>query len=59
MVDKTAVPMEEYTSLQYNNDVNGMIGLYQGKYAMFFVPVYGCLYTNESYGQIPEAQTSV
>lgn len=54
MVDKTAVPMEEYTSLQYNNDVNGMIGLYQGKYAMFFVPVYGCLYTNESYGQIPE-----
>jgi len=54
MNDQTVVPYSEYKALQYDNDVNGMIGLYQGKYAMLFVPVYGCLYLNPSYGEIPE-----
>ncbi len=53
-VDKSVVPLDEYKALKYNNDTNGMIGLYQGKYAMFIVPVYGCLYLDEGYGKIPE-----
>lgn len=53
MTDKTAVPYEEYMTLKYNNDTNGIIGLYSNKYAMFLVPVYGCLYLNKSYGDIP------
>ncbi len=53
MVDKTTVPYDEYMTLKYNNDTNGMIGLYNNKYAMWLAPVYGCLYTNESYGKIP------
>ena len=53
MVDKSVVPLSEYMTLKYNNDTNGMIGLYSGKYAMCFLPVYGCLYLNASYGAIP------
>ena len=53
-VDKTTVPFAEYMALKYNNDTNAMIGLYNGKYAMAFLPVYGTLYLNESYGKIPE-----
>ncbi|MBZ4665991.1 extracellular solute-binding protein [Mahella sp.] len=54
MVDKTCVPLDEYKALKYDNDTTGMNGLYQGKYAMLLVPVYGSLYLNESYGKIPE-----
>lgn len=54
MVDQSVVPISEYTTLKYNNDTNGMIGLYNNKYAMFVAPVYACLYLNESYGEVPE-----
>ena len=54
MVDQTLVPISEYTTLKYNSDTNGMIGLYNGKYAMWVAPVYGCLYLNDSYGEVPE-----
>ena len=54
MVDKCVVPLSEYTTLKYGNDTNGMNGLYNGKYAMFLVPVYGCLYLRPSYGEIPK-----
>ena len=54
MVDKCVVPVDEYMALQYYRDPTGMAGLYNGKYAMWIAPVYGCLYLNESYGEIPE-----
>lgn len=54
MVDKCIVPSEEYIALQYHKDPTGMAGLYNDKYAMWIAPVYGCLYLNESYGEIPE-----
>lgn len=54
MVDQTLVPISEYTTLKYNSDTNGMIGLYNGKYAMWVAPVYGCLYLNDSYSEVPE-----
>lgn len=54
MVDKCIVPVDEYTALQYHKDPTGMAGLYNGKYAMWIAPVYGCLYLNESYGEVPE-----
>ena len=54
MGDKTVMPLDEYTALQLDADVNGMNGLYSDRYAMWVAPVYGCLYLNESYGDIPE-----
>lgn len=54
MGDQTVVPLSEYTTMKYQSDTNGMIGLYSGKYAMWVAPVYGCLYLNESYGEVPE-----
>lgn len=54
MVDKTIVPLDEYTALKYSNDTNGMNGLYNDKYAMFVAPVYACLYLRSSYGEIPQ-----
>ncbi|WMJ86258.1 ABC transporter substrate-binding protein [Anaerocolumna sp. MB42-C2] len=52
--DKCIVPLDEYTTLKYENDTNGMQGLYNGKYAMWIAPVYGNLYLKSSYGEIPE-----
>lgn len=54
MGDKSVVPLDEYTALKYSNDTNGMNGLYNDKYAMMVVPVYGTLYLKSSYGEIPE-----
>ena len=48
--DQCIVPVEEITALQYNSDPVGMAGLYNGKYAMWIAPVYGCLYLKSSYG---------
>jgi multiple sugar transport system substrate-binding protein len=53
MVDGSAVPLAEYTALKLDNDTTGMKGLYSGRYAMWVAPVYGCLYLNKSYGEIP------
>ena len=52
--DECIVPYEEYTALQYHKDPTGMAGLYNGKYAMWIAPVYGCLYLKSSYGDVPE-----
>ena len=52
--DQCIVPVEEITALQYNSDPVGMAGLYNGKYAMWIAPVYGCLSLKSSYGEIPE-----
>ncbi|MDO4297684.1 MAG: extracellular solute-binding protein [Lachnospiraceae bacterium] len=54
MEDKCIVPYDEYMALQYSNDTTAMAGLYNGKYAMWIAPVYGCLYLKSSYGEIPE-----
>jgi multiple sugar transport system substrate-binding protein len=53
MVDKSCVPLEEYAALKLYGDTTGMNGLYSGRYAMWVAPVYGCLYLNKSYGDIP------
>jgi multiple sugar transport system substrate-binding protein len=53
MVDKTCVPLDEYTALRLQDDIVAMNGLYSGRYAMWVAPVYGCLYLNKSYGEIP------
>jgi multiple sugar transport system substrate-binding protein len=53
MVDGSAVPLAEYTALKLDNDTTGMKGLYGGRYAMWVAPVYGTLYLNKSYGEIP------
>ncbi|GHV90370.1 sugar ABC transporter substrate-binding protein [Spirochaetia bacterium] len=53
MVDKTSVPLDEYTALRLQDDIVAMNGLYSGRYAMWVAPVYGCLYLNKSYGEIP------
>jgi multiple sugar transport system substrate-binding protein len=47
------MPPDEYVTLKYSDDIVGMNGLYSGKYAMWVAPVYGCLYLNASYGEIP------
>lgn len=52
MVDKTIVPLSEYTALKLDNDTIGMKGLYTGRYAMWVAPVYGALYLKSSYGEI-------
>ncbi len=54
MEDQCIVPLSEYTALQYHKDPTGMAGLYNGKYAMWVAPVYGCLYLKASYGEVPE-----
>ncbi len=54
MVDKSIMPLEEYNALQLDADVNGMNGLYSDRYAMWIAPVYGNLYLNKSYGDVPE-----
>ncbi len=54
MEDKCVVPYADYMALQYYKDPTGMAGLYNGKYAMWVAPVYGCLYLKSSYGEIPE-----
>jgi len=56
--DGTVVPLSEYTALKYNTDSVGMNGLYSGRFAMWIAPVYGCLYLNPSYGEIP-ADTNI
>ncbi len=53
MVDKSCVPYSEYTALRLHDDITAMKGLYSGRYAMWIAPVYGCLYLNKSYGEIP------
>lgn len=53
MEDKCIVPYSDYQALQYFKDPTGMAGLYNGKYAMWVAPVYGCLYLKASYGEIP------
>ncbi|MDR1901228.1 MAG: extracellular solute-binding protein [Treponema sp.] len=53
MVDKSSVPLDEYTALRLQDDIVAMNGLYSGRYAMWVAPVYGCLYLNKSYGEIP------
>jgi multiple sugar transport system substrate-binding protein len=53
MADKSCVPLEEYTALRLHDDIVAMNGLYSGRYAMWVAPVYGCLYLNKSYGDIP------
>lgn len=53
MGEGTIVPLSEYTALKYDNDITGMKGLYSGRYAMWVAPVYGSLYLNASYGEIP------
>lgn len=52
--DECIVPVSEITALKYKDDPAGMAGLYNGKYAMWIAPVYGCLYLKSSYGDIPE-----
>ncbi|MGI6018231.1 MAG: ABC transporter substrate-binding protein [Marvinbryantia sp.] len=54
MVEKCIVPYDEYMALQYGNDTTAMAGLYNGKYAMWVAPVYGCLYLKPTYGEVPE-----
>lgn len=54
MTDQCIVPYDEFMALQYTNDTTGMAGLYNGKYAMWIAPVYGCLYLKASYGEVPE-----
>jgi multiple sugar transport system substrate-binding protein len=53
MVDRSVVPLSEYTALKFDNDTIGMRGLYTGRYAMWVAPVYGCLYLKSSYGEVP------
>jgi multiple sugar transport system substrate-binding protein len=53
MVDKSSVPLDEYTALRLQDDIVAMNGLYSGRYAMWVAPVYGSLYLNKSYGEIP------
>jgi multiple sugar transport system substrate-binding protein len=53
MEDKCVVPYSDTQALQYFKDPTGMAGLYNGKYAMWIAPVYGCLYLKASYGEIP------
>ncbi|MGB8452906.1 MAG: extracellular solute-binding protein [Anaerocolumna sp.] len=52
--DKSIVPLDEYKTLKYDTDSTAMQGLYTGKFAMWIAPVYGNLYLNESYGDVPE-----
>ena len=52
--DGFIVPLDEYTALQYDSDTVAMNGLYSDKFAMYACPVYGCLYLNENYGEVPE-----
>ncbi len=53
MVDGSVVPLSEYTALKLDNDTVGMRALATSRYAMWVAPVYGCLYLNKSYGEIP------
>jgi len=53
MGDQSCVPFAEYKALRLNDDITAMNGLYSGRYAMWIAPVYGCLYLNKSYGEIP------
>jgi multiple sugar transport system substrate-binding protein len=53
MVDKTCMPLDEYTALRLNDDATSVNGLYSGRYAMLVNPVYNCLYLNKSYGEVP------
>jgi multiple sugar transport system substrate-binding protein len=53
MVDQSCVPFAEYKALRLQDDIVAMNGLYSGRYAMWIAPVYGCLYLNKSYGEIP------
>lgn len=54
MVDQCIVPYDEYTALQYSNDGTAMAGLYNGKFAMWIAPVYGCFFLEPDYGEVPE-----
>ena len=53
MVDQSCIPLAEYKALRLQDDITAMNGLYSGRYAMWIAPVYGCLYLNKSYGEIP------
>ena len=37
MVDQTHIPISEYATSKYNNDTNGMIGLYNNKYTFVYL----------------------
>lgn len=37
IVDQTLVPISEYATSKYNNDTNGMIGLYNNKYTSVYL----------------------
>lgn len=37
MVDQRLVPISEYTTSKYNNNTNGMIGLYNNKYTFVYL----------------------
>jgi multiple sugar transport system substrate-binding protein len=54
MVDKSCMPYEEYTPLQfYSISIGINNGLTSGRFAMYVAPVFGNLYLNKSYGDIP------
>ncbi len=54
LVDKCIVPIEEMKAFGYTNDTQNIIGLYNGKFAMCFVPDYGYQYLEKSFGEVPE-----
>jgi multiple sugar transport system substrate-binding protein len=60
MNDKSAMPLDEISALQLYRSQNGIKGLYDGRYAMWFNPVFGCNYLDDSYtgGNLP-AGTSI
>jgi multiple sugar transport system substrate-binding protein len=54
MVDKSCVPPEEYIPLRFNDGVVAMNNaLPSGRFAMYVSSVFGNLYLNKSYGDIP------
>lgn len=54
LVDKCIVPIEEMKAFGYTNDTQNIIGLYNGKFAMCFVPDYGYQDLEKSFGGGPE-----
>jgi len=54
MVDKSIVPYDEYITFRYNDGPTGVRALAEGKFAMWIMPVYGCLYLNANYGPVVE-----
>jgi multiple sugar transport system substrate-binding protein len=52
-VDQSLVPIEEIAVRRWDTANIAINGLYNDKFAMCRMPVFGCLYLNESYGKIP------